>query len=108
MPPGIGTRTVGSGENLNNTDVLTGKIKVLFQPTDNYEAYFTYDYLDDDSGTVPGVNESEPTMLLPLLGFPSVQQANQHDVFSTGVTNQCVEGNSRWALHQGRQSGKRR
>ena len=94
LPPQINTRTVGSGENLNNTDVFAGKIKVLFQPTENYEAYFLFDFLDDNSGTPPGVNESEPSMLLPLLGFPSIQAANHKNVFSTGVTNQCPEGNS--------------
>jgi iron complex outermembrane recepter protein len=90
LPPELDTRTRGTGENLNNTDVFAGKVKLLWQPTDNYEAYFMFDYLDDNSGTVPGVNESEPTMLLPLLGFPSIQQAGQKDPLITGVTNQCA------------------
>ena len=94
LPPEISRRAVGSGENLNNTDVFAGKIKVLFQPTENYEAYFLFDFLDDNSGTPPGVNESESNMLLPLLGFPSIQAAGNKNVFSTGVTNQCPEGNS--------------
>jgi iron complex outermembrane recepter protein len=93
LPPELDTRTRGSGENLNDTDVFAGKIKLLWQPTDSYEAYFIFDYLDDNSGTVPGVNESEPTMLLPLLGFPSIQQAGLNDPLSTGVTNQCIGGN---------------
>ena len=91
---GADTRTAGSGQNLNDTDVFAGKIKLLFTPTDNYEAYLLYDYLDDNSGTVPGVNESEGGMLLPLLGFPSVQAAGWDDILSTGVTDQCPEGNS--------------
>jgi iron complex outermembrane receptor protein len=94
VPPGVSTRTVGSGENINNTDVFAGKVKVLWQPNDNYEAYFLYDYLDDNSGSVPGVNESEPDMLLPLLGFPGVAQSGLDDILSTGITNQCVEGNA--------------
>ncbi len=93
VPDGISTRTVGSGENLNDTDVFAGKVKLLWQPNDRYEAYFLFDYLNDDSGTVPGVNESESDMLLPLLGFPSIQDAGNDNEFSTGVTNQCVEGN---------------
>jgi iron complex outermembrane recepter protein len=93
LPPELDTRTRGSGENLNNTDVFAGKVKLLWQPTDNYEAYFMYDYLDDNSGTVPGINESEPGMLLPLLGFPSIQQAGQKDPLITGVTNQCAGSN---------------
>ena len=91
--PGISTQTRGSGENLNNTDVFAGKVKLLWQPMDNYEAYLMFDYLDDDSGSPPGVNESEPDMLLPLLGFPSIQAAGLDGPYSTGVTNQCVGGN---------------
>ncbi len=94
VPPGISTRTVGSGEKLNNTDVFAGKLKLLWQPVDSYEAYFMFDYLDDNSGSPPGVNESESDMLLPLLGFPSVHEAGLDDILSTGVTNQCVEGNA--------------
>ncbi len=93
VPPGISTRTVGSGEHLNGTDVFAGKVKLLWQPVDRYEAYFIFNYLDDNSGSPPGVNESESNMLLPLLGFPSVQDAGLKDILSTGVTNQCVEGN---------------
>jgi iron complex outermembrane receptor protein len=92
--PGFNTRTTGSGEKLNNTDVLAGKVKVLWQPSDMYEAYFIADFLDDDSGSPPGVNESESTMLLPLLGFPSIQAAGHKDELSTGISNQCFEGNS--------------
>lgn len=91
--PGMSTRTTGSGEKLNNTDVFAGKIKLLWQPNDRYEAYFLYDHLNDDSGSPPGVNESEPDMLLPLLGFPGVQEAGHGDILSTGVSNLCLEGN---------------
>jgi iron complex outermembrane receptor protein len=94
IPPGIALRTVGSGEKLNNTDVFATKLKVLFQPNEMYEAYFLFDWLDDNSGSPPGVNESDDSaMLLPFLGFPSVQAAGHEDVLSTGVTNQCFEGN---------------
>lgn len=93
FPPSLSTRTKGSGEHLNDTDVLAGKIKLLWQPAEKYEAYFMFDYLNDDSGSPPGVNESEPTMLLPLLGFPAIQAVGHDNEFSTGVTNQCFEGN---------------
>ncbi len=89
LPSPLDGPASGGGENLNDTDVFAAKVKVLWTPTDNYEAYFIYSHLDDDSGSPPGVNESEPTMLLPLLGFPSIQSAGQSDPLSTGVTNQC-------------------
>ena len=90
----------GSGENLNGTDVFAAKVKLLWQPTENYEAYFIYSHLDDDSGSPPGVNESEPTMLLPLLGFPSIQAAGNSDPLSTGVSNRC-EGNEAFCIPRG-------
>lgn len=83
------TGTRGGGENLNGTDVFASKLKLLWTPTDNYEAYFIWSHLNDDSDSPPGVNESEPTMLLPALGFPSIQAAGQGDPLSTGVSNQC-------------------
>lgn len=89
LPPELDNPTQGSGENLNNTDVFASKVKVLWKPNDFYEAYFIWSHLDDDSGSPPGVNESEPAMLLPLLGFPSIQAAGHSDPLSTGVTNSC-------------------
>ena len=100
--PGFSTRTTGSGEKLNNTDVFATKLKVLFQPNEMYEAYFLFDWLDDNSGSPPGVNESDEddpstpaneAMLLPQLGFPSIAAAGNKDPLRTGVSNQCFEGN---------------
>ncbi len=89
LPPPLDGPAVGSGENLNNVDVFASKVKFLWQPNDVYEAYFIWSHMDDDGGSPPGVNESEPTMLLPLLGFPSIQSAGLGDPLSTGITNQC-------------------
>ncbi|MFK7914690.1 MAG: TonB-dependent receptor [Pseudomonadales bacterium] len=93
LPDILNSPTNGTGENLNNTDVFASKMKLLWQPTENYEAYFIWSHLEDRSGSPPGVNESEPTMLLPLLGFPSVQAAGERDILNTGITNQCYDGN---------------
>ncbi|MCC5888633.1 MAG: TonB-dependent receptor [Gammaproteobacteria bacterium] len=95
LPPELNTRARGSGEKLNNTDVWAGSVKLLWQPSDTYEAYFKYERSLDRSGTVPGVNETPEGegFLLPLLGFPGIHEAGHGDVFSTGVTNQCIEGN---------------
>lgn len=96
LPPELDTRTVGGGENINGTDIFSGRFKLLFTPTDNYEAYFTFDILRDRSDNIPGINETPggEGFLLELLGFPGIQQAGHTDVFRTGVTNQCIEGNS--------------
>ncbi|MCC5872091.1 MAG: TonB-dependent receptor [Gammaproteobacteria bacterium] len=95
FPPELSLANRGSGEKLNGTDILAGTAKVLWQPTENYEAFFKWEVLRDRSGNIPGVNEtpSGEGFLLPLLGFPGIQEAGHNDVFSTGVTNQCAEGN---------------
>lgn len=95
LPPELDTQHSGSGENLNGTDIFAGTVKLLWQPTENYEAFFKYEMLRDHSGTVPGVHESPEGegFLLPLLGFPGIQEAGHDNVYETGVTNQCVDGN---------------
>jgi iron complex outermembrane receptor protein len=114
LPPELNTTNKGGGERLNGTDVFASKFKVLFTPTDNYEAYFIFEFLRDRSEAVPGVNESPALgqvdpgvqrladgsfvrnsgtfMLLPLLGFDGIHTNGEQDPYSTGTTNQCVGG----------------
>ncbi len=95
LPPELNTRTRGSGERLNGTDIFAGTVKLLWQPSDSYEAFFKYELLRDKSGTIPGVHETPEGegFLMPFLGFPGIQEAGHKNIFETGVTNQCVEGN---------------
>ena len=60
--------------------------EAAWQPTDNYEAYFIWEYLRDDSGTPPNVHESPPDegFIFPIWGFPAIGDG---DPYST-VTNQ--------------------
>ncbi len=117
LPPELDTTNRGGGERLNGSDTFAGKFKVLFTPTDNYEAYLMLEILRDRSEAVPGINESpalgerdpgvtrlangtfvrdNPSfMLLPLLGFDGVQAAginNPKDFYDTGTTGQCFGG----------------
>lgn len=85
LPSPLDGPAIGGGENLGNTDVFASKVKLLWTPTDNYEAYFIWSHLDDNSGAVPAVNESEDDMLVPALGFPAVRR----DFLSTGTDNAC-------------------
>jgi iron complex outermembrane receptor protein len=116
LPPELNTANQGGGERLNGTDVFASKFKVLFTPTDNYEAYFIFEFLRDRSEAVPGVNESpgigeiDPgvtrlangtfvrnnpsAFTLPLLGFPGIHTTGQKDVYLTGTTNQCPGGSA--------------
>ena len=88
---------------IGGTDVLAGNFKVLFTPTDNYEALFKFSILRDNSDSVPAVNDSPrvgevdpftgPTgMLVPLLGFGGIP-ATGGDPLQTAVDDQCAGGN---------------
>ena len=63
---------------------------MLWQPNDNFEAYFILETVRDDSDSPPGVNETPAGegFLFELLGFPGIQAAGHTDPFSTGMTQQ--------------------
>ena len=90
MPPELDTTTAGGGEELNEKEVLAFKTKLLWEPTDNYEALFTWEYSRDDSGAPPAVNETAPGegFLFPLFGFPGIGEAGHSDVYETGQSQQ--------------------
>ncbi|MEQ9452439.1 MAG: TonB-dependent receptor [Pseudomonadales bacterium] len=90
LPPELDTRTRGDGSRLGGKDVAAAKTKLLWQPTDNYEAYFIWEVVRDRSDSPPGINEtpSGEGFLFELLGFPGIQAAGHSDPFSTGVTQQ--------------------
>ncbi len=90
LPPEMYTPTTGAGENLGGKDVFASKAKLLWQPDENFEAYFIYETVRDRSDSPPGVNETPEGegFLWELFGFPGIQQAGHTDVFSTGMTQQ--------------------
>jgi len=92
-----------NNKRIGGTDVLAGNFKVLFTPTDNYEALFKFSILRDNSESVPAVNDSPAVgevdhgvvqnMLVPLLGFGGIP-ATGGDPLTTAVDNQCIGGNT--------------
>ncbi len=123
LPPELNTANKGGGERLNGTDTFASKLKVLFTPTDNYEAYFIFEFLRDRSEAVPGVNETpalgevdpgvtrlsngtfvrnNPSLFtLARLGFDGIHTTGQKDVYSTGTTNNCPGGGSAFCQTKG-------
>jgi iron complex outermembrane receptor protein len=94
VPGGWPTRTKGLGENLGGKDIFASKVKLLFTPNDNYEAYFIAEYMDDNSETPGAVQESDPSMLVPILGFPGIHMVGHTDIYSTGQTQNCPSINA--------------
>lgn len=90
LPPELDTTTVGDGDELNEKEVLAFKTKLLWRPTDNYEALLTWEYSRDDSGAPPAVNETPAgeAFLWDALGFPGTPTTGFSDVYQTGQSNQ--------------------
>ena len=90
LPPELDTNTVGDGGELNEKEVLAFKTKLLWKPTDSYEALLTWEYSRDDSGAPPAVNETPAGegFLWDALGFPGTPTTGFNDVYQTGQSNQ--------------------
>jgi iron complex outermembrane receptor protein len=77
---------VGRGEDIGGKDVLAGKFKLAWTPSDFFRADFTYEYVDDESDTVAATHESPGNegYLFPLIGFPGIKDAGVRDPLNTG------------------------
>ena len=81
-PAFVGISNQGDGRDLGGDDLFSGRFKVLWQPTDNFNALFQYEMVRDDGDTPPIVNESPSVYLLPLWGYPA---ATGDPIDSAGV-----------------------
>ena len=64
-----GVTYTGDGARIGGTNVITGRAKLLWQPSDNFKALLTYEMLDDRSQTPAAVNVT-PTSLAPNSNLP--------------------------------------
>jgi iron complex outermembrane receptor protein len=91
-----GTTYTGDGQRVGGTDVFTGRAKLLWQPSDNLKALFTWEILTDRSQTPAAVNvtptNSAPGATIPyfdfaLLGLPGYTGNNPLN--NAGVDNRA-------------------
>jgi iron complex outermembrane receptor protein len=89
LPDIISGPARGNGDPLDGKNVLAWKAKLLWQPTDNYEAFFTWEYLRDDSDSVANVHESPAGegFLHPIFGFPAIGDIPGQSPYSTASTS---------------------
>ncbi|MFM7273828.1 MAG: TonB-dependent receptor, partial [Gammaproteobacteria bacterium] len=77
----------GDGEDSGGTDVVNGRIKLLFQPNDRFDALAQYEIVRDDSDSPAAVNET-PTggafFLFNALGIPA---PGGDPLDNAGITN---------------------
>jgi iron complex outermembrane receptor protein len=88
--PGVtGTSGSGTGEDAGGEDVVNGRIKAQWDPTDSLSFLLQYEYFRDESDAVPSYNDTpdSPAYLWNTLGFrrPSgdpldhMASTNRHD-----------------------------
>jgi len=90
LPPELDTTTKGSGEELDEKEVIAFKTKVLWKPTESYQALFTWEYSRDNSGSPTAINETPKGegFLWDSLGFPGTPTTGFNDVYQTGQSRQ--------------------
>lgn len=74
----------GAGEDIGGDDVLSFRAKLLWQPSDSFNAMLQFEHIRDDGDTPPIVNESTPGYFFDAWGF-SADQGDPLDV--AAVTN---------------------
>ncbi|HKJ18372.1 MAG TPA: TonB-dependent receptor [Xanthomonadales bacterium] len=66
----LGAQGPGDGRDLGGDDVFTGRAKFLWQPTENVNLMFQYEYVNDDGDSPPIVQESTTGYVFPLWNYP--------------------------------------
>ncbi len=82
---GFYKNTKGDGRDLGGTDVFSGRAKLRFTPTPDWDIMLTYEMLRDRGDSPPSANESPDDFLLPLVGFPGIQTTGGSP-YDTGLT----------------------
>ncbi|MEX2525792.1 MAG: TonB-dependent receptor [Gammaproteobacteria bacterium] len=77
----------GDGRDLNGDDVFSGRFKIKWAPTDNFEARFTYEIIRDNGDSPPDVNLTPSAGIFPLLGFTGVTSGDPLE--QAGVSDRC-------------------
>jgi iron complex outermembrane receptor protein len=81
---GDGVSGRGDGDDLGGDDVVSLRSKLLWQPTDNFNALFQYEYIRDNGDTPPVVNESGDVYEFTRWGF---YENSGDPIDKAGVTN---------------------
>ncbi|MEL7029469.1 MAG: TonB-dependent receptor, partial [Pseudomonadota bacterium] len=93
--PGVtGATGQGDGSRLGGEDVFSGRAKLLWQPSDNFNALFQYEIIRDNSDDVPSINETpvgDPRFVFNNLGFTQDVGGDPLDnAASTGRNDQLL------------------
>ncbi len=78
---------VGPGDNrpLGGPQYLSGRAKLLWEPSPDTDIMLTYELLRDTGASPPSVNETPPGFLFDTVGFPGIQTTGASP-YDTGTT----------------------
>ena len=90
----IGRSGCGDGERVGGTDVFNMRAKLLWEPSDNFDALLQYEMIRDSSETPAPVNETPVNsatrfFLFDALGVGSQGNVNSDPIRNAGVTNRA-------------------
>ncbi len=77
------------GRDLGGFDVLAAKLKFLWQPTESYEAYAIFEYVDDNSDVPASTNETPEGegYMMYNFGFVGIEERNWNDPWKSAQSN---------------------
>ena len=78
---------IGDGSDLGGDDSMSGRVKMLWAPTENLNIHLQYEYLKDRSDSPPAVNETNPKsgQAFNFIGLPGITGGDP--LKQAGVTN---------------------
>jgi iron complex outermembrane receptor protein len=84
----FGKSGVGDGRDLGGSDVFSGRAKMLWSPTEDFNLTLQYEYVRDEGDTPPIVQESGANYVVPLWNYP-VPPAGADPLDYAGVAERC-------------------
>jgi iron complex outermembrane receptor protein len=77
----------GDGGDEGGDDVISGRVKLLWEPTEDFRALFQYETIQDDADSPPAINETpdDPRLAWFNLGFTGVNKSDPLD--DAGISN---------------------
>jgi iron complex outermembrane receptor protein len=85
----FGATGAGDGRDFGGDDVFTARAKLLWQPTDDVNLLFQYEYVNDDGDSPPIVQESTPGYVFPLWNYPPSPALGGDPLDNAGSTLRC-------------------
>jgi len=84
----LGESGLGDGRDLGGDDVFSGRAKMLWSPSEDFNLLLQYEYVRDRGDVPPIVHESRPGYVIPLWNWPP-SPAGADPLDNAGITERC-------------------